>query len=155
MNSIPKFVSEKIFELAVDGKVPIIAHPERNVGFQARPDYIYEYVQRGSLMQINEGSLRSRFGEQAKALAFKMIENKLAHFVASDGHKTDKRTVTLLESYQLISDKFGNEIADELFYDNPLKAIQGEKIINYDAVPLERENKQNLWGRLKALVTVQ
>ena len=149
MNSIPKFVPEKLFEFAVDGKVPIIAHPERNAGFQNRPDFAFEYVQRGCLMQLNEGSLRGRFGDRPKTLAFKMLEHNLVHFIASDGHKKDTRKVTLVESYKLISEKFGKELADRLFFENPLKAIQGEQIDIGEPIAIEREVKQGFWGKIK------
>ena len=138
MNAIPKFVPEKLFEFAMAGKVPIIAHPERNLGFQARPDYIFEYVQRGSLMQVNQGSLMGKFGDRIKTLAFKMIKNNLVHFIASDGHKADTRKVTLIDCYHLIADKFGKEVAERLFSENPLKAIKGEMIEIGEPVPIER-----------------
>ncbi len=151
MNSIPKFAPEKLFDFAMEEKVPIVAHPERNSGFQTRPDFIYEYVQRGSLMQINQGSLLGRFGERAKTLAFKMVENNLAHFIASDGHKTDTRTVTLIKSYHLIAEKYGKNIADRLFYENPLKAIKGEKIKTDEPLPIERELKKGFWEKVKGI----
>jgi len=149
MNSIPKFAPEKLFDFAMEEKAPIIAHPERNVGFQSRPDFIYEYVQRGSLMQINQGSLMGRFGEKAKSLAHQMIENNLAHFVASDGHKTDTRTVTLINCFNSIVEKYGKHIADRLFYENPLKAITGEKINTGEPLPIEKEIKKGFWEKLK------
>lgn len=151
MNSIPQFVPEKLFEFIVDGKIPIIAHPERNIGFQTHPEFVYEYVQRGSLMQINQGSLFGRFGEHAKRLAFKMIENNLVHFIASDGHKKDTRMVTLIDSYELVIDEFGKQVADTLFRDNPLKAIQGEKIEIDEPIPIEKDEKLGFWGRLKKI----
>ena len=151
MNSIPKFVPEKMFELVLDEKVPIIAHPERNIAFLTRPDYIFEYIQRGSLMQVNQGSLMGKFGERIKTLAVKMIKNNLVHFIASDGHKTDTRKVTLIDCYHLIADKFGEEIAERLFSENPLRAINGEKIEIGEPVPIEREEKLGFWRRLKGI----
>ena len=151
MNSIPQFLPEKLFEFVLDEKVPIIAHPERNLGFQTRPDFVYEYVQRGALMQINQGSLFGRFGERAKTLAFKMLENNLVHFIASDGHKKDTRKVMLAECYKLIINKFGNDVAKQLFYENPLKAIKGEKIEIGEPIPIEKEEKMGFWGRLKEM----
>ena len=151
MNSIPQFVPEKLFEFAVDGKIPIIAHPERNLGFQTHPDFIYEYIQRGSLMQVNQGSLMGKFGEKIKTLAFKMLENNLVHFIASDGHKPNTRKVTLIDCYNLITDKYGKDSAERLFYENPYKAIQGEKIEVGDPIPIEKEVKKGLWSKLKKL----
>lgn len=149
MNNIPQFVPEQFFNFIVNEQIPIIAHPERNTGFQKRPQLIYEYVQRGALMQINEGSLRGRYGEMAKLLAFKMIENNLAHFVASDGHKPDGRSVTLAESYKIIMEKFGKEIADQLFYRNPMLAIQGESIHMNSPTPIEDDLKPRFWQRFR------
>ncbi len=152
MNSIPKFVPEKLFEFSVDGKVPIIAHPERNLGFQMHPEFIYEYIQRGCLMQINEGSLRGRYGDKAKSLAFQMIDYNYVHFVASDGHKPDRRMVTLSESYDLALDKYGKLQAELLFSKNPLRAIQGEPIEIDEPIPLETETKSGVWQKLKTMI---
>ena len=147
MNSIPQFVPDQFFNFIVNEQTPIVAHPERNIGFQKRPQLIYEYVQRGALMQLNEGSLRRRYGEMAQLLAFKMTENNLAHFIASDGHKPNSRTVTLAESYHLIHEKFGKQIANRLFADNPLKAIKGEAIQIGAPVPIDGELRPSFWKR--------
>ncbi|MDZ7319751.1 MAG: hypothetical protein ONB11_11380 [candidate division KSB1 bacterium] len=149
LNSIPRFVPDKFFQLIVNDQIPIVAHPERNLGFQNRPYLVYEYVQRGALMQINEGSLRGRYGEMAKLLAFKMIEHNLAHFVASDGHKPNSRTVTLAESYEIITEKFGSSMAERLFYANPIKAIKGEPIQTLNPMPIEGDLKPRFWQRFK------
>ena len=153
MNSIPQFVPEQFFNFILNEQIPIIAHPERNIGFQKRPAMIYEYVQRGALMQINEGSLRGRYGEMAKVLAFKMIENNLAHFVASDGHKPNSRTVTLVESYNLILENFSKEAANRLFVDNPIKAIKGDPIQVDSPVQIDGDLKPSFWKRLKFFKT--
>ncbi len=149
LNSIPRFVPEKLFEFVVDGKVPIIAHPERNLGFQQRPDFIYDYIQRGNLMQVNEGSLRGRFGKDVQNLALQMIEHRSVHFVASDGHKVDRRTVTLRESYDLIAEKYGKKLANKLFIENPEKAILGEKIEIEEPIPIEKKIKRGILQKLK------
>lgn len=151
MNSIPRFVPEKLFEFVVDGKVPIIAHPERNFGFQQRPDFIYDYIQRGNLMQVNEGSLRGRFGKDIQEFALKMIEHNSVHFVASDGHKVDRRKVTLNECFGLVAEKYGKKLAKKLFIENPEKAILGEKIEIEEPIPIEQQNKKRIWQKLKVI----
>ena len=77
MTSIPRFVADKFFDFIVDDKIPIIAHPERNLGFQNKTILAFEFVQRGALMQINACSLLGKHGERAKALAFRLISNDL------------------------------------------------------------------------------
>ncbi|MCU0642656.1 MAG: hypothetical protein MUC94_00110, partial [bacterium] len=150
-NSIPQFVPDQFFNFIVNEKIPIVAHPERNLGFQKRPQLVYEYVQRGALMQVNEGSLRGRYGEMAELLAFKMLEHNLAHFIASDGHKPNSRTVTLAETYEIITEKFGKALVNQLFYANPVKAIKGELIETNNPVPIEGNLKPSFWQRLKHL----
>jgi len=149
MNSIPQFAPDQFFNFIVNEQIPIVAHPERYIGFQKQPQLIFEYVQRGALMQINEGSLRGRYGEMAEQLAFKMIEHNLAHFVASDGHKPDGRSVTLAESYALIKEKYGEEFAAQLFYRNPIQAIKGEPIHTNSPMPIEDDMKSKFWQRIK------
>ncbi|UCE06110.1 MAG: histidinol-phosphatase [bacterium] len=148
MNNIPQYVPDQFFNFIVDDQIPIVAHPERNIGFQKRPQLVYEYVQRGALMQINEGSLRGQYGEMAKLLAFKMIENNLAHFVASDGHMPNGRTVTLAEGFKIVDDKFGRVTSNLLFYFNPIKAIQGVPIKIRSPILIEGDLKPKLWQRL-------
>ncbi|MFZ5518150.1 MAG: tyrosine-protein phosphatase [Candidatus Zhuqueibacterota bacterium] len=149
MSSIPRFVPEMFFKFIVNEKIPIVAHPERNLGFQMKPMLVYDYVQRGALMQINEGSLRGKYGQHAQMLAVKMIENNLAHFIASDGHKPDGRTVTLLQSYEAVAKNFGKDKAELLFCLNPKKAINGEPIINDNPLPIESELKPKFWQKFK------
>ncbi|NOZ63103.1 MAG: tyrosine protein phosphatase [Calditrichaeota bacterium] len=151
MNSIPRFVPEKLFEFVTDEKIPIIAHPERNFGFRQRPDFVYDYIQRGNLMQVNEGSLRGRFGKEIQEFAMQMIEHNSVHFVASDGHKVDRRTVTLRECYELVAEEFGKKMANLLFIENPEKAILGEKIEIDEPIPIARQVKKGILRRLKEM----
>lgn len=151
MGAIPRFVPEMFFNFIVNEKIPIVAHPERNMGFQKRPSLVYDYIQRGAFMQINEGSLRGRYGQHAQMLAVKMIENNLVHIVASDGHKPNSRTVTLLQSYNVIADNFGKDKAELLFYLNPKRAINGEPLANDSPIPIEGELKPGFWQRIKML----
>lgn len=149
MNSIPRFIAEKFFNFILEEKVPIIAHPERNIGFQSKPMIAYDFVQRGALMQINALSLLGKHGERAKSLAFKLISNNLAHFVASDCHDARHRSMKLVESYEIISRNWGKEVADLLFYKNPLKVIKGQKIELLEPLPIEKKNKKSFWQKLK------
>jgi len=150
MTEIPRFVAEKFFNFIMDGKIPIIAHPERNLGFQNRYDLAYEFVQRGALMQINASSLLGKYGNKARETAFSFISHNLAHFVASDGHNTERRTIRLKESYDLIASNYGELKARTLFFENPKIAVQGQKnIINEDPVPFDKKEKKSFWNKLK------
>lgn len=149
MTSIPQFVAEKFFNFILEDKIPIIAHPERYSAFHNKPMLAYEFVQRGALMQINALSLLGKHGERAKSTAFKFVANNLAHFVASDCHELNHRTMSLANVYELVLKTWGKERAELLFYKNPQKIINGEKVELLEPLPFEAKTKKPLWKRLK------
>jgi len=150
MSEIPRFVAELYFNFLLAGQVPIIAHPERNLGFQRKPELIYEFVQRGMLMQINASSLLGYYGEQAKNAASLMLTHNLAHFVASDGHNNSHRSIQLKEAYEIVNRNYGNQKAQLLFYDNPKVAIDGRSDVVMDqAIPIEEKRKKSFWEKLR------
>ncbi|MBN1154857.1 hypothetical protein JXB12_08090 [candidate division KSB1 bacterium] len=150
MSEIPRFVAQKYFNFLLDGKIPIIAHPERNVGFQRKPEFIYEFVHRGVLMQINASSILGKYGDQAKQTAFTMLDHNLVHFVASDGHNNEHRSIRLREIYEIVKNNYGTIKAEQLFYTNPKIAIDGQALVNdAEPIPIEKKIKKSFWDRLK------
>ena len=151
MGSIPPFVADRFFDLVLDGKTPIIAHPERNVTILKNPQRAYDFVQRGALLQINAGSLQGKFGQAVKTLAMQMIECHLAHFVASDSHNAQGRPLKLREARDLVEQKWDPWRAERLFADNPRKVLAGEKIIPPEPIPIASLPKKSLRERLRFL----
>ena len=80
------------FEAAIDrlwslGYRVLLAHPERNRGFQQAPGFLVELVRRGLLVQLTASSVASQDGRsRSRALAWRLIDNGLAHVIASDAH---------------------------------------------------------------------
>jgi len=148
MTSIPRFVADKFFEFIVSEKIPIIAHPERNLGFQNKTRLAYDFVQRGALMQINSLSILGKHGSAAKQIAFKLISHHLAHFVASDCHDPEHRTVNLAQAYDVVVKNWDKTTADLLFYHNPNKILKAEKIEPLEPIPIDDELKQPFWKRI-------
>lgn len=146
MQGIPRHVDEKFFEYIVDGKVPILAHPERNLGILQNPSRAYEFVQRGVLMQINSGSLVGRYGEECKQLAIALLNARLVHFVGSDGHNTTRRPVVVQDAYEIILEGWGERMAQLLFETNPKKAMRGEEIKIPEPLPVEPPRKRAKFG---------
>ncbi len=152
MNSIPRFVADKFFELIVDDKVPIIAHPERNIGFMTKPFLAYEFVQRGALMQINAPSLLGKHGEKARHLAFTLIEHNLVHFIGSDCHRPNHRSMGLQEAYRVIEENWGKETAQRICMDNARLMLKGNSIEIPEPIPIEEQKKPTFWKRVRSLV---
>jgi len=148
MQGIPRFVGDRFFELVTQGMVPIIAHPERNMGFVRKPERAAEFVQRGALLQMNAGSILGRHGSSVRDTAMILLNSNLIHFVGSDGHNTRRRPLQLSAAYDIVANEWGIERADTLFIHNPAKALQGEIILAPEPLPV-RPLKTGILGRIK------
>jgi protein-tyrosine phosphatase len=115
MQGIPRGVDDVFFQLILDGVTPVIAHPERNVGFLKNPNRAYEFAQRGALFQMNAGSLKGKYGEGVAALATALMNSRLIHFFGSDGHNTRSRKVCMGEDYKQVRDLWGDRVATRIF----------------------------------------
>lgn len=136
MQGIPRFVGERFFDLILDGMVPIIAHPERNMSVIRDPERAFEFVQRGALLQLNAGSIVGRHGPQARNTAKILLNSNLIHFVGSDAHNTRSRPMKLRAAMELVAERWGKERAALLFKENPKKALSGHKIEPPDPLPI-------------------
>ena len=144
LNEIPKEAENIFFQLTLDGKIPILAHPERNSLILQRPKIVFELVHRGILIQMNAGSLTGLFGKRVKQIAFEMMDHHLVHFVASDCHDERNRPLKLSGAYKLVCKQWGNETADRLFKNNPYKAVIGEEIVPPLPLPIEKTGMKKL-----------
>lgn len=144
MGDIPVDAGKIFFDLSITGTTPILAHPERNVGFLNNPEQLFEFVQRGILMQMNASSLTGRFGKEVKKLAYTMMELDWVHFVASDCHNTQNRPMILSEAYHLVAKEWGKEKAEACFVRNPTLAVRGEHI--QTPHPQEMKKKRGLFS---------
>ncbi len=145
---VPNGVGETIFRMILEGKIPIIAHPERNIMIIQKPKLAYELIQRGALFQINAGSLTGDFGRTVRRVSFDFMDHHMVHFVASDCHNLNSRPMILSKAYQMVLKRWGKERAEKLFKENPMKAIQSETIFPTEPVPFDEGNR-NKTNRFK------
>lgn len=128
MNEIPADADDKLFQLTLNGFKPILVHPERNARILGRPEKLFEFVQRGLLVQVNAGSINGVFGRPVKKLAADMIDRNLVHFIASDCHQVRERPMRLSEAFRTVKKRWGGLRARTLFEDNPMAAVQGDSV---------------------------
>jgi len=88
---VTEMLERTIFDLQVRGFRPVLAHPERSPCFLGEPDRVAELVERGVLCSVTASSLAGRFGSSVKRFTHWMLEQHLAHNVASDAHDADAR----------------------------------------------------------------
>ncbi len=100
----PLSLHEWVFRLVTRQITPVIAHPERNADVQANPDELRPLVDAGALVQITAASLDGRIGRSSRAAAETLIEQGLAHVLASDAHTPDIREAGLLAAAEAVGD---------------------------------------------------
>lgn len=118
----------KLSQLAAEGYVPVVAHPER-YGFVCEDfDAAVRMKDMGCLLQVNKGSFKGAFGHEARQTSLFMLEERLADFVASDGHSPYARTPFLADAEEFISEEFSEDYARLLLYENP-DAVLRDKFV--------------------------
>ena len=110
------------------GMIPIVTHPERNELLQQRIEEIAQWVEAGALVQVTGQSLTGRFGRRAAAFANVLLERRLVHFIASDGHDLKHRPPTMDQAHAWLITNHGQTVADALCVVNPRAVLTGESV---------------------------
>jgi len=88
---LPLNTRELLSQALVRGFIPVLAHPERTQAFAQKPERLAELVRAGCLVQLSTGSLAGLFGSRVQRFSRWMLEQRLVHFLATDGHGTGRR----------------------------------------------------------------
>ena len=123
-----KYVIEKMGQLISEGFTPIIAHPERYTFVSENFDSLTELKKMGCLVQINTGSFKGVFGSTAKSISEKILDKRMADFVASDAHSPFVRSPFLADAHEHISERYSTDYAERLLSLNPKAIIQNKTI---------------------------
>lgn len=75
-----------VFELALQGYVPLLAHPERYPFWYGKYDVYERLRDMGTLFQLNTNSLVGYYGPAAKHCAESLIDRQMIDFIGSDMH---------------------------------------------------------------------
>jgi protein-tyrosine phosphatase len=123
-NNVPPMLEQPLYRAQLDGWVPVIAHPERNIVLQQKPELLASLVGHGARVQLTASSLTGAFGAEAQATARLFLERGLVHFVATDAHNTARRPPHVREALLALRELAGDEIAEALTHANPLAVIE-------------------------------
>ncbi len=82
----PAYLREGIFKIISKGLKPVLAHPERYVFAQNKPELLEELIERGVLLQLNTISLSGYYSKEARKLAEMLIDEKVISFLGTDCH---------------------------------------------------------------------
>ena len=122
----PPHVGEAIDALRAAGRVPLLAHPERNLQLQRDPTPLVDWIRRGARIQSNAASLLGLLGEDARVIGEHLLENGAVHVLASDAHSLRKRPFCLLDGRHAAARLVGDEVAERLAVERPWMIARGE-----------------------------
>lgn len=115
------------------GVTPVVAHIERYHCLENDEKKVRDLINMGCYTQINSSSvLKTKlFGDTYKFMKKRaqfFLEKDLVHFVASDMHNLNPRPPYMQEAYQIISKKYGESHAEQLFRKNQELLLRSEYI---------------------------
>lgn len=147
-NNVPPLLDQPIYRMQLEGWIPIIAHPERNIVFQAKPELLASLVELGVRFQVTAGSLTGDFGSAAQRAAEAWIAAGLIHFVATDAHNTGKRPPKVRAAIAALKAFAGERVANALVRGNPA-AVVANRPLEYEPEPSLPRNS-GFFTRLRA-----
>lgn len=131
--------------IAEQGYVPVLAHPERYVGFDEGLRRAHQWKNAGALLQVNAGSLSGRYGERPRHNAALLLAEGLADYMCSDYHARGEITTT-----RVIADGVEEGSAwDVLLRTNPERLLQGTA-----PLPVPALAQRSWWRRVKRVIGI-
>lgn len=135
---------ECLYEIEVRDMVPVVAHAERYFHKGLDLDVVRHWHDQGYVIQVNRTSLLGLHGKIIKRNAWTLLEQGLAHCIATDTHRAlGSRIETLDDVYNQVESKFSKETAELLFFKNPLAILSDAGIVNM-------ERNESKWQRRRA-----
>jgi protein-tyrosine phosphatase len=121
----PLDISLRFERLIADGMTPVLAHPERNLDVQQRPDLLTGLVAAGALVQVTAASVDGRLGREPQKAVRRLLDGGLVHLIASDAHAPSVRAIGLAAAAHAIGDE---RIARWLTVDVPRAIVEGRTV---------------------------
>lgn len=122
--TVPPNSTTVLFDLAMAGLRPILAHPERYPGLDAEAAQAAEWRRVGAALQVNAGSLLGKYGEGPKRLSWALVRNGWADYIASDFHA--RGTLHTAAAVAALEAAGGAEQARLLTVVNPGRLLEGK-----------------------------
>lgn len=122
-------ISESLRSVAERGYIPVVAHPERYEAVQGDPRILARWFREGYVLQVNKGSVMGAMGRGAERVADFMLENGLAHVIASDAHSPRRRTTDMRRLNEYLSDILDEEYVEILLRRNASRILRGKNIV--------------------------
>ncbi|HZT17661.1 MAG TPA: CpsB/CapC family capsule biosynthesis tyrosine phosphatase [Gaiellaceae bacterium] len=100
----PLDLTTLLSELAAAGVTPVLAHPERSLEVQLRPQLLEPVVGGGTLVQLTAASVDGRLGRRIRRCVAELLDRGLAHLIASDAHAPSIRAIGMSAAAAAVGD---------------------------------------------------
>lgn len=140
---IPSYARQVFAELISDGYVPIIAHPEKNKAIIQNPTLLFDLISNGAISQVTCASLIGKYGKDVQRFAIALLENGLAHLVASDAHHTEKRPFYWEQCRKFLSKELEEWLLEEIYENN--EAIYLDQLVTINPPNPVEKNWKGQW----------
>jgi protein-tyrosine phosphatase len=142
----PNYLEEILFQIQLQGIIPILAHPERIEAVQLNPSLLVNFVERGMLSQVTAGSVVGHFGVKVKKLTIKLLKMGLVHILASDTHfPAGPRSPILTEGLAVASSVIGQKKALAMLTTTPKAVLEGNPVV---LPPIQIDLPEQHWWKI-------
>jgi protein-tyrosine phosphatase len=153
-HTVPPLVRDPLYRVQLNGWMPIIAHPERNIVFQSKPEFLASLIRIGVKTQVTTGSVMGEFGPEAQATAIDWLQRGWVHVMATDAHNVTKRQPRFRAARERVAELVGEDIARCLFVDNPKSVVESRGLVYDPDLPDSSVHESgSVFNRLRKLFT--
>lgn len=124
LHQLPIGLGDHLFRWSVEGRLPVLAHPERYELLWKQPDVV-ERLRTTCAMVVDLGALAGYHGRRAAKIARRAVKDGLVHAAASDAH-TPADVRCAAEGIAWIRNKLGDAAVTRLLDTNPRRIFAGE-----------------------------
>ena len=103
----------------------VFGHPERAHALQRRPGALDSLRAEGALLQVVAPSLVGRWGPAVEHAAWRLVDTGRADLLASDAHGASRRRPHLRRACDLIEERLGAAVVEELTERKPQLVLGG------------------------------
>ncbi|WP_281885440.1 tyrosine-protein phosphatase [Paenibacillus sp. YYML68] len=144
-SDVPSYTEEMLHELLLMGRIPIIAHPERNAVLASDTEQLSRLIEAGALAQLTSHSINGVYGRKLQKLCFTWCKQGLIQFVSSDAHNVEHRAFHLRQAYEAVREQCGSDMTDYLM-GNAERLVAGELVRVRTAAVASGRKWWKLWG---------
>jgi protein-tyrosine phosphatase len=139
---LPSGIDNLLLNFLRSGRRLVLAHPERYHFILRDSARLHAWVEMGVAVQITAASLLGRLGPEIATLCRVLLEHRLVHFLASDGHGVENRRPLLREAYIAAAEIMGSDDAWRLVHTHPQAVVRNEPLLLVDFAPLSLPRKR-------------